>query len=86
MSMGRNPFVPKAMAAEQKAQSAADEPARVSAWREAARLWERAAEREVQDKRRGEYERNAEAARGEADAAGSPPAVVAPTPVRLALN
>jgi len=67
MSFGKNPHVAKASAAEQKAQLAADEGARSLAWREAARHWERAAEREQVDKRRAEYTRNAEAARAQAD-------------------
>lgn len=69
MSFGRNPHVAKAQAAEQKALAARDESARVLAWREAARLWERAAEREAQDKKRTEYEQLAEAARARADGA-----------------
>ena len=71
MSFGKNPHVAKAQAAEQKAQAARDEVARVLAWREAARLWDRAAERETQDKKRREYEQLAEAARaGFGDGAG----------------
>ncbi|MBI5516473.1 MAG: hypothetical protein HY909_22000 [Deltaproteobacteria bacterium] len=84
--MGRNPFVAKATAAEQKAQAAADEPARVSAWREAARLWERAAEREVQDKRRQEYEKNAETARASAEPVEVVPAVAVPALRRVVMN
>jgi len=67
MSFGRNPHVAKAQAAEQKAQVARDDSARVLAWREAARHWDRAADREVQDKRKQEYERLAEEARAQAD-------------------
>ena len=67
MSFGKNPHVAKAEAAEQKARIAGDDNARSSAWREAARLWERAAEREKFDKRIAEYTRRAEAARREAD-------------------
>lgn len=67
MSFGRNPHVAKAQAAEQKAQVARDDSARALAWREAARLWDRAAEREVQDKKKREYEQLAEAARSRAD-------------------
>ena len=67
MSFGRNPHVAKAQAAEQKALAARDEGARVLAWREAARLWDRAAEREAQDKKKREYEASAEAARAQAD-------------------
>jgi hypothetical protein len=68
MSFGRNPHVSKAQAAEQKARDASDDIARTAAWREAARLWERAAEREDNDKRRLAYEAHAEAARTQADA------------------
>jgi len=68
MSFGRNPHVSKAQAAEQKARDANDDIARTAAWREAARLWDRAAEREDNDKRRLAYEAHAEAARTQADA------------------
>ena len=68
MSFGKNPFVAKAQAAEQKAQLARDEAARTLAWREAARLWDRAAEREVSEARKQEYADKAEAARAAADA------------------
>lgn len=64
---GRNPFVPKAQVAEQKAREAGDAPTRSRLWRDAARLWERAGEREMEGKRRAEYERNAEQARTAAD-------------------
>ncbi|MEO5727364.1 MAG: hypothetical protein ABI134_18020 [Byssovorax sp.] len=67
MSFGRNPHIPKAQAAEQKARDAGDDDARERAWREAAHLWERAAEREMDGKRRSEYTRNAERARAVAD-------------------
>lgn len=67
MSFGRNPHVAKAEAAEQKAQCAKDVSACEQAWREAARLWERAAERETQDARRQQYAEKAEAARANAD-------------------
>ena len=67
MSFGRNPHIPKAQAAEQKARDAGDDGARERAWREAAHLWERAAEREMDAKRRSEYSRNAERARALAD-------------------
>lgn len=67
MSFGRNPHVAKAQAAEQKARDARDDAARTLAWREAARQWDRAAERENVDKRRQEYEQNAEQARARAD-------------------
>ena len=69
MSFGRNPHVAKATLAEQKARAAVDAAARSSAWRDAARLWERAAERESVEKRIAEYTRNAGAAREAADAA-----------------
>jgi hypothetical protein len=67
MSFGRNPHVAKAEAAELKAESAKDEAARALAWREAARQWDRAAERESDDKKRRLYESHAEAARTRAD-------------------
>jgi hypothetical protein len=67
MSFGKNPHVAKATAAEQKARAAGDEGARVIAWREAARQWERAAEREAMPKRAAEYTANAAAAREAAD-------------------
>jgi hypothetical protein len=60
MAFGRNPHVPKAQAAEQKAADAPDDAARARAHRDAARQWERAAEREPPGKRRVEYEQNAE--------------------------
>jgi len=60
MSFSRNPHVAKAEACEQKALDASDSSARVSAYREAARLWERAAEREKPGKQRDLYDRNAE--------------------------
>jgi hypothetical protein len=59
MGFGRNPHVPKAQAAEQKARDAPDAPSRARAYREAAHQWDRAAEREPPGKRRLEYERNA---------------------------
>ena len=71
MSFGRNPHVAKAEAAEQKARAAGDEGARVAAWREAARLWDRASERETMEQRAAAYVKNAEAARGEADGPGT---------------
>lgn len=72
MSFGRNPHVPKAQAAEQKARDATDEPSRARAYREAAHQWDRAAEREQPGKRRGEYERNAARARELADGTPAP--------------
>ncbi len=68
MSFGRNPHVSKAEAAEQKAADAPDDHARERAWREAAHLWERAAERETDGKRRAQYQARAEEARTKADA------------------
>ena len=67
MSFGRNPHVAKAEAEEQKAQNAKDPAACERAWREGARQWERAAERETDDKRRQQYVEKAEAARTSAD-------------------
>ena len=69
MSFGRNPHVAKAEAAELKATSAKDASAREQAWREAGRLWERAADRETDAKRRGHYAANADRARATADGA-----------------
>ncbi len=67
MGFGRNPHVAKAEAAEQKALAARDALAREQGWREAARQWERAADRETEDKRRQPYTDKAEAARAAAD-------------------
>ena len=64
MGFGRNPYVSKAQAAEEKARDAPDEPSRIRAWHEAAHEWDRAAEREPPGKRRVEYEANAVRARG----------------------
>jgi hypothetical protein len=72
MGFGKNPHVAKAQAAEQKAQSATDEAARTLAWREAARQWDRAAEREQRSGGKGggqSYLEKAEAARAAADGA-----------------
>ena len=69
MAFGRNPHVPKAQAAAQKARDAADDDTRVRALREAAHQWERAAEREKPGSRRQEYEQSAERLRAEADGA-----------------
>ena len=57
----------KAEAAEQKALAARDATAAQHAWREAGRLWERAADRETDAKRRVAYTDNAERARKAAD-------------------
>ena len=59
MGFGRNPYVAKAQAAEQKAGDAPEGESRVRAFREAAHEWDRAAEREPPGKRRLEYEGNA---------------------------
>ena len=72
MSFGRNPHVPKAQAAEQKAAEASDEMARCSAYRDAAHQWDRAASREKPGKQRTEYEANAERNRALADGDGTP--------------
>jgi hypothetical protein len=77
MSFGRNPHVAKAEAAEQKAEFAKDASAREQAWRDAARQWERASERENDEGRRRQYAARAEAARANAD---NPPAEGAPAP------
>jgi hypothetical protein len=63
MSFGKNPHVAKAEGAEQKANDAQDDHARVQAWLEAGRQWERAAEREKDPKRRQTYVDKAAAAR-----------------------
>jgi hypothetical protein len=67
MGFGKNPHVAKAEAAELKAQSARDSGAHERAWREAGHLWERAAEREQDPKRRTLYNANADRARVAAD-------------------
>jgi hypothetical protein len=67
MSFGRNPYVAKAEAAELKAQSATDDVAYEQAWRDAARQWDRAADREADAKRRALYGEKAETARTNAD-------------------
>ncbi len=72
MSFGRNPHVAKAESEEQKAHDARDARAREQAWREAARQWDRAAEREKDDGRRAMYTEKAEAARTNADAPEAP--------------
>jgi hypothetical protein len=69
MGFGRNPHVAKAEAEELKAANAKDQRARELAWREGARHWDRAAERETDEKRRREYEGRAETARANADEA-----------------
>lgn len=67
MSFGRNPHVAKAEAAELKAETASDAASYARAWRDAGRLWERAAERDSDAKRRALYTANAERARTKAD-------------------
>jgi hypothetical protein len=67
MSFGKNPHLPKAQAAEQKAADASDERARVLAYREAAHQWDRAASRENPGKKRTEYEQHAARNRDLAD-------------------
>jgi hypothetical protein len=67
MSFGRNPHIAKAQLAEQKAQESQDAGSRERLWREAAHLWDRAAKKEVDDKRKAEYENNAQQAREKAD-------------------
>jgi hypothetical protein len=71
MSFGRNPHVAKAEAEELKARSAKDPRASELAWRDGARQWDRAAERETDDKHRLQYEERAAAARASADEARS---------------
>jgi hypothetical protein len=68
MSFGRNPHPAKAEAEEQKAAAAGDARAIEQAWREAARQWDRAAEKEKDAGRRTDYVAKAEAARSNADA------------------
>lgn len=60
MSFGKNPFVSKAQAAEQKAADATDPQVKVRAYRDAAHQWERAGAREAPGPRREEYERHAD--------------------------
>ena len=87
MSFGRNPHVAKAEAAEQKALCAKDELAREQAWREAARFWDRAAERETDAKRRQQYADKAEGARLSAERPEDDDAVEpATTPKSKVLN
>jgi len=69
MSFGKNPYLPKAQAAEQKAADAVDTAARSRAYREAAHEWDRAAEREKPGKRRTEYQEHATRNRELADGA-----------------
>lgn len=69
MAFGRNPHVAKALVAEQRAKDAGDEHAAARAWLDAARLWDRAAEREKPGRQRTEYEEHAVRARELADGA-----------------
>ncbi len=68
MSFGRNPHVAKALAEEQKAESASDDMTWSRAYLEAARQWDRAAQREKPGKQRTQYEENAIKDRERADA------------------
>lgn len=95
MGFGRNPYVPKAQAAELKAQEASDELARARHYHEAAHEWDRAASREKPGKARSEYEAHALRAREladspeaaeeppEADEQAEPPAPAEVRPLRL---
>jgi hypothetical protein len=65
MSFGKNPHVAKAELAEQKAREAQDDMAREQAWLEAARRWDRAAERETDAKRKQLYLDKGEQARSQ---------------------
>jgi hypothetical protein len=78
MSFGKNPHVAKAELAEQKAREARDEIAREQAWLEAARRWDRAAERETDAKRKQAYFDKGEHARA---LATQPPEAAAEEPV-----
>ena len=74
MGFGGNPHVAKAEAAEAKAREAKDQASEVRAYMEAAHLWERAAGKEADGKRRTLYAANAEAARERSEAAAKKPA------------
>jgi hypothetical protein len=80
MGFGRNPHVAKAEAAEAKAQEATDVSSEARAYLEAAHLWDRAAAKEKEGKRRALYEANAAAARERASAASDRPT---PSPAAL---
>lgn len=86
MGFGRNPHVPKAQAAEQKAADASDDGARARAHREAAHQWDRASEREPPGKQRAEYERNAVRNRKLADGEPVDDEDAAPPPDPKTLN
>ena len=72
MSFGKNPFVAKAQAAEQKAADATDAIARTSAYRDAAHNWDRAAAKEKPGKFRDQYLEAAEKNRALADGDDAP--------------
>ena len=72
MSFGKNPFVAKAQAVEQKAVDAIDNIARVSAYRDVVHQWDRAVAKEKPGKYRTEYEANAERNREMAEADDAP--------------
>ena len=74
MGFGRNPHVAKAEAAQAKAQEARDVASEAMAYQEAAHLWDRAASKEKEGKRRVEYQANAEAARERSNEATQKPA------------
>ena len=63
MGFGKNPYVAKAQAAEEKASTARDDASRERALLEAAHEWDRAAEKEKPGKKRAEYEAEAERVR-----------------------
>lgn len=67
MTIGRNPHVAKARAAEQKAELADDDIARTRGYRDAAHQWDRASEREKPGKMRDAYEAHAVRNRALAD-------------------
>lgn len=71
MGFGRNPYIAKAQAAEQKAADATDDASRVRAYRDAAHEWSRAADRERPGKQRDELQQNAAKNRALADGAGA---------------
>ncbi len=71
MGFGRNPYIAKAQAAEQKAADATDDASRTRAYRDAAHEWSRAADRERPGKQRDQLEQNAANNRALADGAGA---------------
>ena len=71
MSIGKNPYVPKAQQAEQKAATAPDDATKMRAYRDAAHEWSRAADRERPGKQRDQLEQNAANNRALADGAGA---------------